>query len=36
MALSRKVAGGSNHFSNLDFIMSLNKYIPSMVLQQLI
>jgi len=26
----------TNHFSNLDFVMQLNKYIPSLVLQQLI
>ena len=33
---SNRVVSANNHFSNLDFIMSLNKYIPSLVLQQLI
>lgn len=31
-----KAVAQKNHFSNLEFIMSLNKYIPSLVLQQLI
>ena len=32
----KKVVTATSHFSNLDFIMHLNKYIPSLVLQQLI
>lgn len=32
----RKGVSSSNHFSNLDYINNLNKYIPSLVLQQLI
>ena len=31
-----KRGGGVGHFSNLGFITSLNKYIPSLVLQKLI
>ena len=36
MSSTRRVATATSHFSNLEFIMSLNKYIPSLVLQQLI
>lgn len=32
----RKMVASANHFSNLDFLSNLNKYIPSLVLQQLI
>ena len=31
----RQITSAAN-FSNMDFIMQLNKYIPSLVLQQLI
>ena len=32
----RKMVAVSNHFSNLDYLNNLNKYMPSLVLQQLI
>ena len=39
MAMSRSRGGASattNHYSNIEFISQLNKYIPSLVLGQLI
>lgn len=32
----RKMVSTANHFSNLDYLNNLNKYIPSLVLEQLI